>query len=133
MIRRFVLRFSAAFVLAALAGCAAVRSAEEAVADVEQGSAQTRSYPVNEDRAEQIMRDAISEGWPDKTPEPLDDGRLGYTFQLRFAIDREHIIVEAIPTGRGLAFRVTNRGTAPIVGVPARKRLIELLEQRAGG
>lgn len=130
MFRRLVLAciFGTTLVVA---GCGTVRKAEEAVANVEQGSAQTAAFPLDDARARQVIREAIREGWPDEEPQPLDGGRVGYQFQLRFLIDREQIIVEAVPSGGGLAFRVTNRGTAPAVGVPARDKLIGLLEKRA--
>lgn len=114
-----------------LAACALVPAAEEAVADIEQGASETEVYPLDEDQAIQVLADAISEGWPDKSLERLDDDHPAYRFTLWFAIDRERIIAEALPRENGHAFRVVNRGTAPVVGVPARDKLIPLIEKYA--
>ena len=114
-----------------LSGCALVPAAEEAVADVEQGSSETRTYPLSEEQALNVIAGAIAEGWPDKSTERLDDDHPAYRFTLWFAIDRERIVAEALPRGDGYAFRVINRGTAPVVGRPARDKLIPLIEKYA--
>ena len=54
-----------------LSGCALVPAAEEAVADVEQGSSETRTYPLSEEQALNVIAGAIAEGWPDKSTERL--------------------------------------------------------------
>jgi hypothetical protein len=112
-------------------GCGAVRQAEEAVADVEQQSTDTTVYANGATTARQVILDSIGEGWPDKETSPLPGERIGYEFVLHFAIDREHIIAEAFPQADGHFFRVTNRGTAPAVGIPARNKLVPLLEKYA--
>ena len=120
-----------AVVSAALAGCSAIQTAEEAVADVEQRTTDTRVFRIDASVAQQVILDSIAEGWPDKSPAPLAEGQVGYEFTLHFAIDRERIIAEALADGSGHYFRVTNRGTAPVVGVPAREKLVPLLEKYA--
>ena len=114
-----------------LSACGAVQKMENAVADVEQGSAQTSTYALNEQQARKVILQAINEGWPDVEVNPLHAGKIGYHFQLRFAIDREQMSVEALNSSSGYSFLVTNRGTAPLVGVPARGKLITLLQKYA--
>lgn len=114
-----------------LLGCALVPPAEEAVADIEQASTETETFKVSREQAEAVIVDAIGEGWPEKSPERLGDQRLAYEFTLWFAIDRERIIAEALPREDGYGFRVTNRGTAPVVGIPAREKLVPLIEKYA--
>jgi hypothetical protein len=122
---------AAAGIFAGVTACSTVQRAEQAVADVEQGSSRTAVYALNAESAREVMLGAIREGWPSVEPKALHDGRIGYEFVLHFAIDREHIIVEAMSSSGGHLFQVINRGTAPAVGVPARKELIALLEKRA--
>lgn len=114
-----------------LGGCSAVRTAEDAVADVEQGTADTATYEISAAQADTIIQSAFREGWPDNEMQPLGGGRTGYQIRLWFMIDREHVIAEAIPSGSGYLFRVVNRGTAPAVGVPARRKMIQLLGKHA--
>ena len=116
-------------ILVAISGCSAIHKAEESVADIEQGIAETKIYLVTPLQAEIIIKQSFQEAWPDKAIEPLGANRLGYELQLWFAIDREHILAEAIKSQGGYLFKVTNRGTAPIVGVPARNKLIEVIEK----
>jgi hypothetical protein len=107
-------------------GCTAIHNAEESVADAEQTVVQTSSYSISKSQAEQIILAAFNEGWPDKEPAPY--GTTGYEITLHFLIDRERIIAEAIPTNGEYAFQITNRGTAPVTGNPARKKLQALIE-----
>jgi hypothetical protein len=131
MMARWMIAVAVLACCAGVTACSAVHRAEEAVADVEQRSSQTEAYALNAESAREVVLGAIREGWPSVEPKSLHDGRIGYEFVLHFAIDRERIIVEALPAGDGHLFQVTNRGTAPAVGVPARKKLISLLEKRA--
>jgi len=114
-----------------IGGCSAIPKAEEAVADVEQGIAETQVFSITATQAESIIKESFHEGWPDKELEPLGPNKLGYQITLWFAIDREHILAEAKKSSDGYSFKVTNRGTAPVVGVPARKKLIELIQKNA--
>jgi len=116
-----------------IGGCAAVTSMENTVADIEQREAQTQPYPLTESEALSIIRAAFKEGWPDKTLTPLEQGRKGYEITLWFAIDREHVIAEVLPADDGVYFRIINRGTAPVSGIPAREKLTGLIELRAKG
>ncbi|AFV00839.1 hypothetical protein [Simiduia agarivorans] len=115
----------------AVAGCSAIHRAEEAVADIEQGVEMTPAYALTEAQARTVVLSAFRDGWPDKTPEPLAQETLGYEIMLHFVIDRERLIVEVMPEADAVAFRVTNRGTAPVVGVPAREKMVQLIRQKA--
>lgn len=117
--------------LTTIFGCSTIHKAEEAVADVEQGSAQTALFNITPAQADSVIRAAFKEGWPDKDLSTVGEGRIAYQIKLWFAIDREHIIAEAIDSDNGYVFTVINRGTAPVVGVPARNKLVELLEKHA--
>lgn len=128
MIQRSIL---AVLLSTLISACALVPAAEEAVADLEQGSSETEVYRLTEEQAVQVIADAIAEGWPDSELERLEDDHPAYRFTLWFVIDRERIVAEALPRGDGYAFRVVNRGTAPVVGVPARDKLIPLIEKYA--
>lgn len=128
MTRRLIL---AVLLPTLFSACALVPPAEEAVADLEQGSTETEVYRLTEGQALQVIADAIADGWPEDEPERLDDDHPAYRFTLWFIIDRERIIAEALPRGDGYSFRVVNRGTAPVVGVPARDKLIPLIEKYA--
>ena len=112
-------------------GCSLIPKAEEAVADVEQGIAETQVFSITATQADSIIKESFHEGWPDKELKPLGSNKLGYQIELWFAIDREHILAEAIESSDGYSFKVTNRGTAPVVGVPARKKLIDLIKKHA--
>ncbi len=115
-----------------IAACSAIESAEESVADAEQGTVESATYSLTQDQALAVIKRSFAEGWPDKELSPLEDGRVGYQIRLWFAIDREHVSAEVVNVSQGrVKFRVINRGTAPARGVPARKELLELIEQEA--
>lgn len=114
-----------------LQGCSTLEKAEEMVADIEQVSVETRVFDITPVQAESIIKEAFSEGWPDKELSALDNQENGYEITLWFAIDRERIKAKAVQAEVGYRFEVTNRGTAPVVGVPARKKLLLLIEKHA--
>lgn len=119
------------FIAISLSGCSALQKAESAVADVEQGEATTGTFVLTEEQAVRVVTAAFKEGWPDKEVVPYPDLNAPYSIKLRFALDREHIIVIPNTLGSQTTFSVINRGTAPVVGVPARKKLVELINKHA--
>lgn len=86
---------------------------------------------LTEEQAVRVVTAAFNEGWPDKEVVPYPDLNAPYSIKLRFALDREHIIVIPNTLGSQTTFSVINRGTAPVVGVPARKELVELINKHA--
>ena len=84
---------------------------------------------MTEAQARQVILAAIVEGWPDKEVTP-NDGVVSYQFSAWFAIDHDRIKSVVVPVEGGYRFELTNRGTAPVAGIPARKKLVEIIEQR---
>ena len=117
--------------VALLAACSTTRNTDETVAGAEQPSQDTAVFPLTGDEALVVILEAVADGWPDKVPGPLKDGRPGYEFTLEFDINQERIFVELIEAPGGYGFRVTNKGTAPVVGIPAREKLALLLDAYA--
>jgi len=115
-----------------LSGCSAIEKAENAIADVEQGKVETEVFQLNAAQAESVVLAAFSEGWPDKKVTPYEQLNSKYSIRLRFALDKEYIIVKPSIVENGVSFIVINRGTAPIVGVPARKKMAALIVKHAG-
>jgi hypothetical protein len=92
----------------------------------------TGAYALTPEQAGRAMLEAITEGWPGKEAERLDDGRLGYRFKVWWAIDHDTVTIEALPQPGGrYGFRVENTGTAPASGNPARKKLLSLVQEHA--
>lgn len=116
---------------AGIVGCSAIHSAEESFADLEQGIEETRIYKLSAAESEVVIRKSFQQGWADKELIPIDNQNIGYQIKLYFAIDREYISAQAIESTGGYFFRIINRGTAPVVGVPARGKLRELIESNA--
>ena len=125
--KKLLVIISAVFTLLTVSGCSTIHSAEEAVADVEQGTAKTQVYALDKEQAEQVILKSFAQAYSDKTPQKVESGRLGYGIKLWFAIDREHVYIYANPVSGGYEFEIINRGTAPVVGVPAREELTELV------
>ncbi|MBY5993162.1 hypothetical protein [Ferrimonas balearica] len=91
------------------------------------------TFSLTPKEAEAVLLRAIAAEFPDKDPIPLDDGRLGFHFNVWWLLDHDRITVQAIPQGENrFAFRVDNQGTAPAAGDPARERLMARLLEEAG-
>lgn len=111
--------------------CSIIADAEEAVADIEQGQVKTKAYPLTQNEASDIIATAFNEEWPDKEIVPYETLPQSLSIQLRFALDKERIIVQPVGADNDISFVIINRGTAPAVGVPARKKLLSLIEKLA--
>lgn len=106
-----------------LAGCSSTNSTQ---------SMPNGIFTLTPQQADSVIVTAIKQQWPDKQLKPLPDKRIGYIFSVWWAIDHDHISVEAIPEGKeSYSFSVTNSGTAPLSGNSAREDLLPLLIENA--
>jgi hypothetical protein len=115
-----------------LMSCSALEKAESAIADVEQGEVITGAFPITAEQAEKVILSAFKEGWPDKEVMPYAPLSAQYSIKLRFALDREYIVVWPNTNSGTTTFTIINRGTAPLVGVPARKKMLSLINPNLG-
>lgn len=121
--RRILVVLLIAPLLLPLAGCGSTATTEESP---------DGWYALSPEQADRIILDAILDLWPDQKPEKLAPGRIGYMFRIWRRADHDRIFAEAIPRDDDrVAFRVSNTGSAPAAGNPARKKLFRLITRRA--
>lgn len=92
----------------------------------------TPAYRLDAAQADAVILEAMRAGWPDKTPDPAEEGEVGYSFRVHWALDIDRVHARAVTGADGtVSFEVWNVGTAPIAGGPARSKLLELLQAAA--
>lgn len=92
----------------------------------------TATFRLDAAQAEQVILEAVREGWPDKTPDPAGADEIGYSFLVHWGMEMDRVHARAVSMGDGAyRFEVWNVGDAPVAGGPARLRLRDLLQAAA--
>jgi hypothetical protein len=91
-----------------------------------------KAYELTAADSDRVILESIREGWPQKTPEPLGGGQIGYQIRLWSEIDHDDLSAEAVPRGDdAYQFRVNVVGSSQAANNPAREKLVALIEKNA--
>jgi len=89
-------------------------------------------FNLTEDQAQQVIKAAIDDGWPNVETTEAGSHDAGLSFLVWNRADRDLVTAEAIQLGNNqYGFKVLHDGSAPDDGKDASKKLSELLGRTA--